>query len=465
MQPSKLLLLFPDGTGIKNYLYADVFQTTHQCVLFHDFDPDTIAYLRTVRHFDAAVALPPYRESLREKFLRELIGLARLHWNVAQTGNTTLLENWVWKRKTLKERAFYTAVQTLAPYYASAPQLAKLDAAYQKAIRGSAFYQAVRQILMAQKPDAVFCSHQRAVKAAPVFAAAKDLGIRTTTVIYSWDNLPKGRLALRADQYLVWSDYMKDEMRRYFPDIPQQQVVVTGTPQFEFYGDSQYVQDRAAFFAAFGLDENKKTICFSGDDEMTSPDDPAYLEDLATALTHARLDGEYQILLRRCPVDVSGRYDAVLGKYPNLIRQAAPLWNQASQTGWATIYPLQEDVSLLVSTAKHCDLVVNIGSTMAFDFAMFGKPCIYINYDQELKRNPQWSVSKVYQFEHFKSMPSRDAVYWFDRKDTIAATVSQALAQGIPPSMYTWIDTVLGRYRHASETIQQTLEHSRIAQS
>jgi hypothetical protein len=40
----------------------------------------------------------------------------------------------------------------------------------------------------------------------PICIAAKELNIPVITAIYSWDNLPKARLAVQADKYIVWSD-------------------------------------------------------------------------------------------------------------------------------------------------------------------------------------------------------------------------------------------------------------------
>ena len=39
---SKIMLLFPDGVGIRNYLYSDVFKgMENELVLFHAFDTKT----------------------------------------------------------------------------------------------------------------------------------------------------------------------------------------------------------------------------------------------------------------------------------------------------------------------------------------------------------------------------------------------------------------------------------------
>lgn len=457
MQKAKVLLLFPDGVGIRNYLYSDVFQSSEEdLVLFHNFDQETVSTLKKSVSLSETIIIPEYKESIGEKFLRELICLVRLQYNAKKVENLSLLTNWNWRQKTLSKKLFYKAIETIAPFIKKYDVILKLENSYQNVIRKTSFYSEVKAILQQLQPKTIFCSHQRGLKGATVFAVAKDLGIPTTTAIYSWDNLPKARLALRADRYLVWSDHMKKEMELYYPEIPSESVHVTGTPQFEFYQDEQNIIDREVFFKKYNLDPAKKIICFSGDDSKTSPDDPCYLQDIAEQLTKTHFINEYQILLRRCPVDFSGRFDAVVNEYKELIKEAAPLWYFNSSSEWSSAYPSIEDVKLLVSTAFYADVVVNVGSTMAFDFAMFNKPCVFINYDQKHKNAQDWSVKTIYQFQHFSSMPNKEAVIWLNNKAEIVEKLTKNNYD--TTSMQLWKNIVLGDYTEASKKIRNTLQ-------
>lgn len=457
MQKAKVLLLFPDGVGIRNYLYSDVFRGTEEdLVLFHNFDQETVSTLKKSVSLAETIIIPEYRESIREKFLRELICLVRLQYNAKKVENLSLLTNWNWRQKTLSKKIFYKTIETIAPFIKDYASILKLEKRYQKTIRVNRYYKEVKAILEQVKPDTVFCSHQRALKATTVFAAAQDLGIFTTTVIYSWDNVPKARMALRADCYLVWSDYMKNEMELYYPEIPLISIVVTGTPQFEFYQDSKNILEKKIFYEQYNLDPQKKIICFSGDDTITSPDDPSYLNDIAQELINFNLQGQYQIVLRRCPIDFSGRFDTVVKKYPKLIKEVSPLWHFNSTGEWNHVYPLIEDVKLLVSTVFYADIVVNVGSTMAFDFAMFNKPCVFINYDQKSKKNKGWSVKTIYQFQHFKSMPNQESVIWLNSKTEI---IEKLLCNNqVTSFMESWKAIVIGDHRDVSKNIRETLQ-------
>ncbi|SHM60867.1 hypothetical protein [Flavobacterium saccharophilum] len=454
MEKNKILLLFPDGVGIRNYLFSNVFRNTNsKLVLFHNFDFETISAIKQCTTLEDEITIPNYKESFTEKFLRELICLSRLYHNHNKVNNITLLSNWNWNQKSFPKNVFYNLIEKTAPFFSSYKSILKLEKNYQKAIRRNSFYKEVRDILEKSQPNIVFCSHQRALKAASIFAAATDLGISTSTVLFSWDNLPKARLALRADNYLVWSEYMKKELLLYYPEISTDSIHVTGTPQFEFYEDEKNIIDKEIFYTRYNLDPVRKIICFSGDDTKTSPDDPLYLRDIAEELITNNLQNEYQILLRRCPVDFSGRFDAVVNEYKDLIKEATPLWYFNTSKEWNAVYPSVDDVKLLVSTAFYCDVVVNVGSTMAFDFAMFSKPCVFINYDQQKKIEDEWSVKTIYQFQHFKSMPNKDAVIWLNKKEEIADKIT--IKPNINSEMMAWKDVILGDYKNASSKMQQ----------
>jgi hypothetical protein len=457
VQKEKILLLFPDGVGVRNYLYTKVFQNTKEdLVLFHNFDRVTIAAIKESIPLSGDLAMPEYKESIKEKFLRELICLSRLYYNKRIENNPAILNSWKWHQRTLSKKIFYVTIEKLAPIFKKYDSILKLEQKYQKAIRKNSFYFEVKMILEKEQPKIVFCSHQRGIKVAAVFAAAKDLGVATTTVIYSWDNLPKARLALRADSYLVWSVYMKNEMELYYPEIPADSIHITGTPQFEFYEDRHNIINKEMFFEKYKLDMAKTIICFSGDDSKTSPDDPSYLRDLAAALTKSNLINDYQILLRRCPVDFSGRFDAVVKEFPALIKEAPPLWYYNTSKDWNAVYPFLEDVKLLVSTAFYSEVVINVGSTMAFDFAMFNKPCIFINYDQENKKELGWTVKSIYQYQHFRSMPTNEAVIWLNNKSEISNCLSTTKRNN--DSMEQWKKIVIGEYQNASIKIRNILQ-------
>ena len=214
---------------------------------------------------------------------------------------------------------------------------------------------------------------------------------------------------------------MKDEMNLYYPEITQESVVITGTPQFEFYQKKELIISKEEFAVKFGLNPKKKWVMYSGGDTRTSPYDQEYLEDLTVALMNQE---DVQIILRKSPADFSERFDTIIQKFENKIFVLDPVWGIGDT--WSSNTPKVEDFEMLANLAFHCDLAINVGSTVAHDFANFNKPTIYVNYEQDYSSS--WSVKQVNSFQHFRSMPSQSAVVFInfpeDWKETILKVIN-----------------------------------------
>jgi len=459
----KILFLVPDGVGIRNYLYSsiimDLNKDGHEVVIGHTISDEALVEVEKVHETKfLTLKLPMYLESIMEKFLRETICFARLQYNIKIRSNKTLLKNWSPAKHSYSVRFFYSVVEKVASVSSSYKWIEFLEKKYANAVKKSKYLESFESFLDDVKPDVVFNTHQRSLKVIPMMIAAKKINCRNVSAIYSWDNLPKARLSARADEYLVWSEYMKNEMKVYYPEVSQDKVYITGTPQFDFYKDKNLYWDKDVFYDKFNLDINRPTICFSGDDYRTSPHDPSYLADLADIIDKSDFKIKPQVLFRRCPVDLSGRYDIVIKKYSHIIKVADPLWNHdTAGNDWALVYPSYSDVELLVNMALHCESVYNVGSTMAHDFAMFNKPGMYINYDHSL--NQVWKTNIVYQFEHFKSMEGLDAVVWINSKKEIYQKIKDVLSEvdTVAPERIQWLNTVNSNSSNISKRIAEMI--------
>jgi hypothetical protein len=275
-------------------------------------------------------------------------------------------------------------------------------------------------------PDLVLNLHQRSTISSPIAFSAKKNNIKTATVIFSWDNVPKARLIARYDNYFVWSDLMKKELCLLYKEISEQQVKVVGTPQFDFYFQDELHQSKTDFFTRYGLNPEKKTICFSANDQ-SSPYESQYLEDVCQEVSKINPNVQPQIIFRRSPVDSSNRFDEILEKYKSIIHSIDPDWRFeiGQQKLFSTIYPTINDSILLVNTVNHSDLVINLGSTMAHDFAVLNKPCLYLNYNPV--ENSTYDVSIIFNFQHFKSMKGLEAVGWINHKNEISKKILLAI--------------------------------------
>ncbi len=426
MSPKKkIFILLPDGVGLRNFAFTSFVEIGEKLgweVTFWNqipFDLEELGYREIRLH-----GKPRAKTDLlkRAKIEAELD-------HFTQKFNDPVYQTYKFSRscKGLKRRTKNILVSGLIKTNSGEKGLESLRKKLKASERKSSFYKSCRDLLKKEKPDFVFCTNQRPVHAISPLTAAQDLGIPTSTFIFSWDNLPKATMVVQTDYYFVWSQYMREELLSYYSHITPKQVFITGTPQFEPHMNLALRKSRKEFFEEQGLDIFKKYICFSGDDATTSPHDPQYLNDLAEAVEKLNSKGQkLGIIFRRCPVDFSDRYDAVLKKHRDLIIPIAPLWKQAG-TNWNAVFPTKEDLALQINTILHTEAVVNLASSMVFDYAVFYKPCLYLNYEVENKGDGSWTSQKVYNFVHFRSMPTGEEVYWLNSKEEINTKLKQAL--------------------------------------
>ncbi|MFD2517925.1 UDP-glycosyltransferase [Salinimicrobium flavum] len=325
----------------------------------------------------------------------------------------------------IKNKLKNRIVRFLIGLYPGQKGVRKLQEKMEQSERRSFFYSQCRTLLEKEKPALLFCTNQRPIKALAPILAARDLGIKTGCFIFSWDNLPKATKIMNTDYYFVWSELMKDELLKYYPDIQPEQIKITGSPQFEVHFENEYKWERKQFFDTFGLDNKRKYLCFSGDDITTSPGDHEYLEDVARAVEKLNSQGEnLGIIFRRSPVDLSDRYDRVLDVYKSIITPIAPAWEKKGDN-WNEVIPKEEDQTIQANTIAHSFMVINLGSSMVFDYASYSKPCAFINYNPggaEMLKD----VAVIYDYVHFRSMPE-GAVYWINDRNEVDKVIKQVL--------------------------------------
>ncbi|SIN81301.1 glycosyltransferase family protein [Algoriphagus halophilus] len=449
----KILFVIPDGVGIRNYLYSDVFhhlkQQGFKIHLMHHLEPQVLNYVKNERGIDFSdEPVRKVSESRFQQFLRETSTYARLKHNSKLKQNPTILTNWFKVKNNPLKRVFQKATELASATLSSYDGIKYLEETNRFKWRRSLAYKEFRSDIRRIQPDLIFITHQRVATLEPLCLAAADLGVKTVTAIFSWDNLPKARLPIRTDHYAVWSEYMKNELLEYYPEIPEPSIAVVGTPQFDFHFQPELLESREEFAARYGLDSSKKWILFSGDDELTSPHDPEYLKDVASALAS---DPQVSILFRQVPVCTVDRYQAVLDQYPNIIH-VPPKWEKG--TSWMSFYPLFEDVKLLMNLCHHCECSVNIGSTIGLDFSYFGKPTVFLAYDTV--QDQHWSTDVVYQFQHFRSFEGLDAVVFAKEKSSLATLLKQVLEN---PSRFStqkhlWRDKIAANTENAPSSVQ-----------
>jgi hypothetical protein len=457
----KIFVFFPDGVGLRNFAFTQfkeigeqkgynivywnntIFSLKNELgynelkIENHKIHPLTPIYSRVRKHIELNVS--------RKKFNDAVYSTYKFPFSYNGIKNIMM--------------TFF--IKLLISLNSSEKGIARIRKRVNSLERSTVKYQYCKAQLQEHQPDLVFCTTQRATQSISALLAAKDLGIPTVAFVYSWDNVPKAMQVVETDYYCVWSDLMKKQLLQYYPFVKENQVFITGTPQFEPHYDDSLLQTREAFFAQHNLDTTKKYICYSGDDETTSPLDQYYLEDLANAVR--RLNAKAKnlgIIYRKCPVDTTTRYDAILEDNKDIITVLDPLWQPMGKQ-WNEILPTKADLTMLINICEHTELVTNVCSSTVFDFVAHNKPCIYFNYEQPQLKKGIRDIGQNYDYVHFRSMPNQNAaIFCTDKKDLehLVNEILEGKKSNVPDGTK-WYEIVAGKTpRLASEKIWNSID-------
>lgn len=457
----KVFVFFPDGVGLRNFAFTNFKEIGEQMgfdihywnntvfslkdnlgfnevkIENHKIHPLTPIYARARKHIELNISQKKFKDSVYETY----------KFPFSYNGIKNVI-------KTL-------FIKTLIGFNNSEKGLIRIRKRIDSLERKNPKYRYCKKQLQEHKPAMVFCTTQRATQSISALLAAKDLGIPTVAFVYSWDNVPKAMQVVETDYYIVWSDLMKSEILKYYPFVKEEQVFVAGTPQFEPHYDCNLLQTREEFFKQYNLDIHKKYICFSGDDETTSPLDQYYLEDLATAVRSLNSKGYHLgVIYRKCPVDFTDRYETVLKKNNDIIKVVDPIWKQVG-TQWNEVLPTKEDFKMLYNVCEHSEFVTNVCSSTVFDFVAHHKSCIYYNYEQPQLKKGIRDIGQNYKYVHFRSMPSDKAAVFCTDKNDLESLVKSILDGSLSnvSEGKQWFEIVAGKNpTKASELIWQHIK-------
>ncbi len=255
-------------------------------------------------------------------------------------------------------------------------------------------------------------------------------GLVTIGIIPSWDNpSSKGCFLPDTNTVMVWSPVQKTEIMGYYRSFRDDQLVVSGIPQFDVYQHQLPPEsERAAFLNSMGIPSEKKIILFSTGSPKLFQHEPVVLEQLADALEAGLFGPNVHILVRCHPVDPAERYAT------SQRRECVTIAPSSLPTGsaLATWCPPEEELDILAATLRHCAVCVNTASTMTLDAASCDRPVVNIGYDPFGDEPPYRSVKRFYCYSHYRQVVSWGFASITSSREELIESVAAAIAEDRP---------------------------------
>ncbi|HQK41036.1 MAG TPA: hypothetical protein PLO52_13090 [Flavobacterium alvei] len=372
-------VVITDGVGFRNFILTDFIKEAKS-----NFDTVIIFSCLPKAVYDdldlkcEIIELEVFNEKFQNWFFRKAKEVAHLQLN--RKNNFGIQDNFNSNKTNSKSNRGYATrfIMKFTSVFHSEKWILRYNSWQQNSFKNDIITKKYEDLLKQNKITSLFFTHQRPPFIAPLIYVAEKLSLKTAAFIFSWDNLAsKGRMAGNFDHYLVWSDLMKSELLFFYKSVKENQIDVVGTPQFEPFTYPNVGYNKDSLIAKFNLDSQKPIVFFTCNDS-SSKNDPIYLELLASFIENNRLIKGVNLIVRTSPAEDPDRFKQIAEKY-KFIKWNFPDWTikrEGHQEAWSQRVPSVQDLDDLKSLLNHCDVNINVLSTITLDAFIFDKPVI-----------------------------------------------------------------------------------------
>jgi len=401
-----IVAIIPRGEVIRNFIYTgaltEVAEKANLSLISVSPSESMNEMLR--ENYGDVHLLEEFNERWFVRFQREIITTAHNRWLWSKAAQEReRLRNA--EAKTIKQKAVWTTKKAMSYPFANRTGLNFLCAIERASSRVFKATDDYVKLMKNLQPSLVFNgSHIHSRVATQAVQAAQWLGIPTATFIFSWDNLTsQGRIMLPYDYFLVWNEALKTQLLEMYEWIREEQVFVTGTPQFDFHFQPKFHQSREEFCAGIGADSSRPMVLYSTGMANHMPGEPEIVEEIADMLKEIGGEKSPQLLVRVYPKDLTGRFDELKARRKDILFPRI-----AWEEGWLT--PKFEDSFALVNTLRHVEFGINVASTISLELCMFDKPAINVGYNPLSVDEKELSYATYYNFDHYRPVVECGAV-------------------------------------------------------
>ena len=272
-------------------------------------------------------------------------------------------------------------------------------------MRLSNFSRDYKEIFNHHNPDLVIVT--RVLRGSPDYPILKEAALRKISVVAlvsSWDNFTtKGFFPFGVKKLVVWNQIMKEEAEELF-GFPTKDIFISGIPRFDNYFNLNDKRSKEVFFKAHDLDIRKKLITYTTGNKslVLPPGDKTSAEvdiaiEIASAITKGSIK-DAQLLVRLHPLADESDYA------PLINMKHVKIQIPGKKNSFIDRLFSKDDDRLLAETLIYSDVILNVASTITIDAAIFDTPSISISYDPRGELPTEFSVKRIYEYEHYRKL-------------------------------------------------------------
>lgn len=422
-----VVLVVPRGESVRTFLYSDTLGTlaeSARVTLLSVIDDEKFtAHFRS--SCDGLIPLRYHPEHRLVSYLRMITDTAHDRWLWSEVAKN----RWEIRRTEAKggaarlKRAVLEGVSRSFAFRRGLKFLTDLERSANWALRPTSDFETLWSEL---KPDLVFnCSHVHGPAGELPLKAAHRLGIPTAGFIFSWDNLTsRSRIFVPYDDYLVWTDRMRDDLLRIYRDVSPDRVLVTGTPQFDFHFKEEYHLTREELCSRIGIDPSRRFILYTTGVDKHFPEEHRHVELVIRLLGELEPESRPQLVVRTYVKGTSREMRALASRGERDVVFPPVLWEEQ----WFT--PQHEDLAIYTSLLRHTCLGINAASTVSLELMIHDKPIINLGFDPPGSHLPHvLRFARHIDFDHFRPVAESGATMVARSVDDMRAMLHQGLTR------------------------------------
>ncbi len=394
-----IVLVISRGEAVRNFLYSDTLKAlkgkARVTVLTVVVDDDLTGRIRG--DVDEVISIEDHPVAPAAAYVRALTENAHDRWLWSQVAQN----NWDLRDRRAREdgkrlqRMFVKAASRVLGNNPCLHAMTALEQFLQWRLRSTRKYD---ELFARLKPDLVFnASHIHGAAGELPLRVAQRMGIATAGFIFSWDNLTsRSRIFVPYDYYLVWHDFMKQQLLGIYPKVRPESVFVTGTPQFDFHFKPEFLLSREELCRRIGVDPARPFVLYTSGIWNHFYEEHRHVELVIKLLRELPIQPKPQLVVRNYAKGTAeGLKQMAAQNYPDVVFPPV-LWSER----W--LMPQHEDLYIYTSLVHYAALSINAASTVTLEFLLKGKPVINLNFDPPGSDLP-WCMGyeRHIKFDHF----------------------------------------------------------------
>ena len=426
----KILFIIPRGEVIRNFAYSGIISQLRKFYNVHLLtvipNADLKIYLQEMS--DGLDELKFHKPTYFHGYLLNLLDLAHNRYLWSEAARVR------WNMRDAEANSFFSKVKRtlnklLAIIMATNRSLRWFEFFILKLSKYESSVQSYIKRINEIQPDLVFNgSHSHASIAYHTMQAARILGIKTASFLFSWDNLTsQGRVIPPSDYYLAWNKQIQADFLRIYPHVSQDRVFVSGTPQFIFHFNEEIFLSREIFLQLLSLKPDDKYILYSAGMSHHMPHEPYVVERIADLIKG--IGSEYKLVVRTYAKDKFNVFEDLRKRRTDIIMPEV-YWEKNFQT------PLIKDQLFFSNLLKHCTAGINIASTISLELCMFDKPAINVGYNPPGLDIYPYNYTRFYNFDHYRPIVESGAIEVAKSEEELLVLLKSAIEDPMRLSKY-----------------------------